>query len=718
METFTGTIDKIIFQNQDNGYSVTRFLPEEKSRDAFVVVGYLQGVQKGETVRVTGNWKNHPRFGTQLQAEKCETVQPTTHEGIVQYLGGGVIPGVGYGMAERIVEKFGEKTLEIMDGDLDRLREVNGIGKKKLDAIRGVWEDLKGSREVFLFLQENGVSPAMAQKIYKHYGQETMMLLKENPYRLAEDIWGIGFVKADTVSQKMGHKPDSHFRIRAGLRHILNKALEDGHVFLLRDDLLTAASNLLEVDYHQIVYTLDDELNLKELVCDDDKIYLPRMYLYEERLAAALNRIRNQKQAGPSRECIETCVREFESFRGFAYHSIQREAVVRSASEKIMIITGGPGTGKTTTLLGILRIARKYEKKVLLAAPTGRAAKRMEEVTGHKAKTIHRLLEYQPLTGFMRDQDRPLECDLVVIDEVSMVDLPLMYALICAMPSHASMLFIGDEDQLPPVGPGQVLKDMIQSGGITLERLTEIFRQAQQSRIVTSAHMIRAGRMPSLENQEGADFTFVEENDPIAAAEAVCELCTKRLPDTYGFDRLRDIQVLTPMHRGQCGAINLNHILQAEIQGQKREPGQEHRRRIFSGDKVMQTRNNYDKQVFNGDIGYVQTVDLRSGKISVRYDTVWTEYERHEMDELLPAYAITIHKSQGNEYPAVVLPLLTQHYIMLYRNLLYTGVTRAKKRLVIVGSKKALAMAVHNTDPHRRNTYLAARINPAANRSH
>ena len=710
-ESLTGTIDRIVYQNEENGYTVARLIPDNENRNTSItIVGYLQNIKPGVTVKVTGHWKEHPRFGTQYQAENIQIVRPATRDGIVYYLGSGLIPGIGTGMAERIVNKFGDKTLEIMDEDIDELRKVAGKGRKKIKAIHDVWEALKGSRQVFLFLQDIGTTPITAQKIYKHYGNETEMLIRENPYRLANDIWGIGFVKADIVAKGMGFAEDSHFRIRAGLHHILSKAVGNGHVFMEKDKLLETSVSLLGIEPSLITYTMDDEINIQELICEDNRTYLPWIFYLERGLCDLIRKFKDYVFNADNSVDIMQCINKFEKQKGIQYHPQQREAIIRAAEEKFLIITGGPGTGKTTIVLGILHYARTTGKTVLLAAPTGRAAKRMEEITHHPAKTIHRLLEYQPGVGFQIDADRPLKCDMLVIDETSMVDLPLMYALVKAIPLHSSLILVGDEDQLPSVGPGQILKDLISSGKIETVKLTEIFRQAQKSRIVTSAHAIRQGIIPSLHTEKISDFYFLEENDPGKSSELICDLVINRLPQALNLNPVRDIQVLTPMYRGLCGAENLNRMLQARLHNQREDISKNGPSKIFINDKVMQIRNNYEKQVFNGDIGIVENINPEKGTLQIHYEGNFVEYKAKEKDELVLAYAITIHKSQGNEYPVVVIPMLTQHYIMLYRNLLYTAVTRARKYLVIVGSRKAIGLATRNVDPHHRNTYLKERL--------
>jgi len=584
--------------------------------EPFAAVGILPGVHEGEILTLTGLWKEHPRFGRQYQVRGWSQVRPATEEGITQYLGSGLIPGIGEAMAQRIVGKFGEKTLEVMDTDLGKLSKVPGIGRKKLEKIREIWNSLKDDREVFLFLQSLGVGPATAQKIHKQYGMETVFLVRENPYRLAEDVWGIGFLRADAIAARIGHARDSHFRIRAALAHLLSKASEDGHTFVSRQALIDSAADLLGIEAHLILFTLDDEIRLQNVSQEEDRVYTPLLFHCEKVLTETLLRLAASPGSPASRLDPAKCIHEFEESRGVCYHALQKEAITRAARDKLLIITGGPGTGKTTTLLGILDYARRAGRTVLLGAPTGRAAKRMEEVARIPAKTIHRLLEYQPNRGFARDADYPLECDLLVIDEVSMVDLPLMTALIRAVPLRASIVLIGDEDQLPSVGPGQVLRDLIESNRFGVVRLTQIFRQAHQSGIIELAHDVRNHRPPAFRNEKESDCFFMEEPDPDKTAHLVADLVLDRLPKAFGFDPLRDIQILVPMHKGLCGAERLNRLIQSRMRNQ---PEAACTGTMLAGDKVMQIRNNYDKQVFNGDLGLVESLSAE-GLIRVRFD--------------------------------------------------------------------------------------------------
>ncbi len=711
-----GTVEKIVYQNADNGYTIARLDPEDTKdipqvssfteNNYITIVGYFQGLKAGETIKAYGKWKEHPRFGTQYTANKIEKIRPKTLEGITHYLGGGLIPGIGNSMAERIVAKFKDKTLEVMDNDIYKLTKVSGIGKKKIEAIKTAWVELKESRSVFLFLQEIGATPKAAQKIYKQYGSETQNIIDENPYRLAEDIWGIGFLKADSIAKSMGHDKNSHFRIRAGIKYILSKSVDYGHVYLNKDEVIKETSKLLGIETSLITYTIDDEININQIVDDNGRIYLPGLFYSENNTADILASLNSSTPEYSSGVNIEENIKTFEKAKKIEFHKTQREAITSAFRQKITVITGGPGTGKTTIIMGILNYARSIGKNIILVAPTGRAAKRMEEVTGYTAKTIHRALEYNPSTGFMRNAQKPLEADMIIVDEVSMVDLPLMHAFLKAVPNLASVVLVGDKEQLPSVGPGQVLKDIINSGIINVVELKEIFRQVSTSKIITSAHAVSKGNIPDLENKKESDFHFIEENDAQLASQIIFSLVMERLPNSYNVNPIKDIQVITPMYKRLCGVENLNKILQAGFHNQKPTTGYGYK--FYVGDKVMQTKNNYEKKVFNGDIGYIKSIE--SGNMQVYFDNIIVEYSSTEKEELVLAYAITVHKSQGNEYPIVILPALTQHYVMLYRNLFYTAITRAKKHLIIVGSKKAVSIAVKNDDPHNRNTYLKERL--------
>ena len=713
-------VERITYQNPENGYSVLK-VAVSGYQELIPLVGNLLDAVVGSVLLVEGNWKVDPKYGKQFMAEHWEETMPATIYGIEKYLGSGLIKGVGPRFANRIVQQFGQETLDVMETDIKRLLEVPGIGKKRVDKIEESWNRQKEIKNVMIFLQEHGVSTSFAAKIYKQYGNQSISVVKENPFRLADDIWGIGFKTADQIAEKLGFEKESFVRLRSGILYTLSTLAEDGHVFAEKEQLIEKAAELLEAKEEYLVMTMDEMLHCEDLIQNKDAIYLPAFYYAETGTANKLKRIRrtsgedslwvklSKARLESQNEKLSVDVSHIEKILGVTYDEVQAEAIRQAAMAKIMILTGGPGTGKTTTTKGVITAFRAYGLKVLLAAPTGRAAKRMTEATGMEAKTIHRLLEYQPPQGYQKNEENPLEGDVLVIDECSMIDIVLMNALLRAVPPAMRLILVGDIDQLPSVGAGNVLRDMIESGIFPVVRLTRIFRQAQESRIIQNAHRINMGKMPDLSNGKQTDFFFVEKDDPQEAAAEILELVKRKLPRHYKITP-EQIQVLTPMQRGEAGAANLNRMLQETL-----NPDGEGLRRsgvIFrQRDKVMQIKNNYDKEVFNGDIGVVERVSLEDRTLWVRFeDEKLTEYDVTELDELTHAYATTIHKAQGSEYPIVVMPVLMSHFVMLQRNLIYTGITRAKKILVIVGSKKALAYSVRHVTVTKRNTMLAERL--------
>ncbi len=712
-----GQIERVTYCNEENGYIVAR-LKAEGHLDLVTIVGNLPGLNPGEVLKLKGEWQSHPKYGKQFKIASCETAVPATVAGIERYLSSGMIKGIGPVMARRLVSKFGTETLDVIEQDMDRLREVEGIGEKRVDMIRGAWQAQRDIREVMVFLQGHGVSPAYAVKIFKQYGKEAVAIVRENPFKLAEDVFGIGFITADKIAEKLGIEKDSLIRARAGVQFILNRLSDEGHVYYPFDRLLEEAEKTLEIDRGIVIDALASAAADRRIVIEDmdafggegKAAYLIRFHVSEQgiaRLMHGLLAFPRQLPLVDREDILASCEKDL----GFALSEMQLRAVRDSMERKVMVITGGPGTGKTTIIKAIIATQKKLGHRVLLAAPTGRAAKRMGETTGHQAKTLHRLLEFSPKDGkFKRDEENPLEADTFVIDETSMVDTTLMYYLLKAVPPAATIIFVGDVDQLPSVGAGSVLKDIIDAGVVPVVRLNEIFRQSKESMIIVNAHRVNSGLMPFIVNNGGkADFHFIELEEPEAVLERVVGLCRERIPTRFGFHSIDDIQVLTPMHRGTVGAVNLNVELQKQLNPSKEEflrGG-----RIFKkGDKVMQIRNNYDKDVYNGDIGRIIKIDAEEQEVDVNFDGKFVTYDFSEVDELVLAYATSVHKAQGSEYPAVVIPILTQHFVLLQRNLLYTGITRGKKLVVLVGTKKALAIAVHNNKTQLRYTLLKERL--------
>jgi exodeoxyribonuclease V alpha subunit len=709
-----GTLERITFANEETGWSVVRLLVAG-TRGFATAVGHLPGVQPGENLRLHGQWVRDRKYGEQFQVESFVTVQPSTLVGMERYLGSGLIRGIGKVTAARLVKHFGLDTLDVIDRRPERLREVEGIGPKKQAQIADAWAEQRAVREVMLFLQSHGVTTAFAARIFRRYGNRSIALVKENPYRLAVEIPGIGFLTADRIAAALGTPPDSPLRAEAGLLHRLGEFSEGGHLFAPRDLLIEKAVSLLEIDAAVVEGALE-ELEVKDLVViekslDGQPVYLTVLHEAECRSA---DRLRELLAVKPARKAIDgkAALLWFEEKEGIRFAEPQRQAVRRALGGPVLVITGGPGTGKTTIVRAIAGIMESKKLRVLLCAPTGRAAKRLEEATGREARTIHRLLEFNPRRqSFERHAGRPLEADLLVVDEMSMVDASLFAHLLEAVPSACQLILVGDIDQLPSVGPGNVLRDLIRSGAVEVVALREIFRQARESLIVVNAHLVNSGEAPrpTPRGEEDRDFYFIGEEDPDRIVETVKELVSRRIPSRFKVDPVDDIQVLTPMHRGELGVTNLNAELQALL-----NPGGEsfHRgSRLFRrGDKVMQIRNNYDLGVFNGDLGRIEDIDTEEHSVTVRFDERRAVYDGADLDELVLGYACTIHKAQGSEYPVVVLPLHTQHYALLQRNLLYTGITRGRKLVVIVGSRKAAAVAVRNNRVVQRYTGLAERL--------
>lgn len=701
-------VERITYQNPENGYSVLK-VKVKGYNDLVTLVGNLLEVPVGSVLLCRGEWKVDKCYGSQFVAATWEETMPATVYGIEKYLGSGLVKGIGPRFARAIVQRFGTETIDIIETEIERLYEVPNIGRKRVAKIRESWEKQKDIKNVMLFLQGYGVSTAYAAKIYREYGKESIDKVRENPYRLADDIWGIGFKTADGIAAKMGYEKEDPRRCRSGILYTLGQLSDEGHVYAGEEQLVKTAGQLLEAGETAIRDTLAGMLQAEDLILDKDAIYLPPFYHAEcgtsrrlRDLAESTGRSLFDGLFDPSSLTAET---------GIEYDEVQLAAIRQAVTSKVMVLTGGPGTGKTTTTQGIIAALKKAGLRVLLAAPTGRAAKRMSEATGMEAKTIHRLLEYNPQDGYKRNDENPLEGDALIVDECSMIDILLMNNLLKAVPVGMRLVFVGDIDQLPSVGAGNVLRDIIDSQRIPVVRLVRIFRQAQKSRIVMNAHTINQGRFPDTSNGRDTDFFFMREDDPERAAETIVRLVKERLPRAYRESPDR-IQVLTPMQRGVVGAANLNLLLQQALNpsGPSLNRGGYTYRQ---GDRVMQQRNNYDKDVFNGDLGYIREVDTEERTLKVDFDGKWVEYDVTELDELTLAYATTIHKAQGSEYPIVVMPVLMTHFVMLQRNLIYTGITRAKKICVLLGAAKALAYAVHNMSVLKRNTSLRERLNPS-----
>jgi exodeoxyribonuclease V alpha subunit len=728
--TLQGTVERIVFAGGDGAFTVARLRVEQAS-EPVTIVGALLGIPVGAALRVVGHQENNPRFGPQVRVTSYTEVDPATLEGVRRYLGSGLIKGIGPEFAARIVERFGIRTLEILDESPHRISEVAGIGPSRAKAIREAWSAQREVRKVMVFLQGHGVSPAFAARIYKRYGAAAVARVRENPYRLAFDVWGIGFASADRLAGTLGIDRESDVRVEAGVRHVIEEASTGGDVFVPQERLVRLAGDLLGVDADKVASAIERLARAGELALEarDDELALegdggPAVYgadLWNAEEAAARGLARLAAAPAPAVTIdADRAVAWYEKTFGLALAPKQAEAVRRALSEKVVVITGGPGVGKTTIVRGIVAILGKKGLKVALAAPTGRAAKRLAEATGLPASTLHRLLEWRPAeAAFARNAANPLEVDLLVVDESSMLDTRLCADLVAALPDASRLILVGDVDQLPSVGPGAVLKDVLGSGVIPSVRLTEIFRQAASSLIVTNAHRIHDGELPDFGQAPGEgpaadarDFFFLEEEDAAAAALLVRDLVVSRLPRRYGVTPT-EIQVLAPMHRGELGAGRLNQLLQEALTPQA--AGVERGGRLLRvGDKVMQLRNDYDKEVFNGDLGVVAAVDAEERAVTVTFDDRPVTYESDEWDQLALAYAMTVHKSQGSEYPVVVIPVHTQHFVMLQRNLLYTAVTRGKRLVVLVGSRKALGLAVRRADTAHRCTRLGWRLAGAA----
>jgi exodeoxyribonuclease V alpha subunit len=719
-----GQIEKITFTNEENGFTIAR-VKVRGSHGLVTVVGTMMSPMVGEILEMRGEWSTHPNFGEQFKVLEYKTKVPVTTYGIRKYLGSGMIKGLGPVMAGRIVDRFGKKTLDIIENDIQRLAEVEGIGKKRIAMITGAWDEQREIRNVMLFLQSHGVSSGYAVKIFKQYGNQAIAVVKDNPYRLAGDIFGIGFVTADQIAAKLGIAQDAQIRVEAGILYVLNQLSDEGHVYFPYEPLISKSGEILGVGRDIVaralgILAVDQKIIIENLTGDRDAfkenekaVFLTRFHVCETGVARRLRILANTPKSIrdiDSNKAVEWVQKQLS----ITLAANQIKAIGWAVENKVMVITGGPGTGKTTVINAVLKIFSRLNAGIMLAAPTGRAAKRMSESTGFGAKTIHRLLEYSfQKGGFQRNEDKPLDCDVLIIDEASMIDIILMYHLSKAVAPFATFILVGDVNQLPSVGAGNVLNDIIASGSVPVVTLDRIFRQARTSQIVVNAHKINAGIMPPLDTADASDpqsdFYFIEQEDPEKVLNIILELCKKRIPRRFNYDPFDEIQVLTPMHKGVVGAVNLNRQLQEAL-----NPDADG---IIRGectyrvnDKVIQIRNNYDKEVFNGDIGRITVIEWEDKAVTITYDGREVAYDFSDMDEIVPAYAISVHKSQGSEYPVVIIPIVTQHFILLQRNLIYTAVTRGKNLVVIVGSKKAMAMGINNNKTLQRFTRLQNRL--------
>jgi exodeoxyribonuclease V alpha subunit len=722
-ETITGVVERLTFYSEESGYTVAR-LTRSSIKDLTTIVGSFANIQPGQTLQLTGFWREHPQYGLQFQVNNYKETKPATLTGIEKYLGSGLIKGVGPVTAKRIVAHFGVETLEIIENQIDRLIEVNGIAKKRIKLIKNAWETQKAIKEVMVFLQGHGVSTIYAVKIYKQYGDKAIAIVTNNPYQLATDIYGIGFLTADKIARNLGVAPDSQFRYCAGLVHALSEAAEDGHCYLPQSELIESVIKLLTTESHQpteeaITQTITEMALKNELIREKDGdtllCYKPTYYYTEKNLAELIHE-RLNKPVTTDIPRVRAWLERFTQTQKIELSQQQQETVEMAAYSPIMILTGGPGVGKTFTTHTIVSLWKAMGKSIALAAPTGRAAQRLAEMTGLEAKTIHRLLEFDPKSrGFKADSDNPLPQTAIIVDEASMLDLFLAYALVKAVSAGAQLLLVGDIDQLPSVGPGSVLADLINSGKVPVVRLTQVFRQAQQSAIITAAHQINRGQYPTIEpisNSPVSDCLWHSGGfEAEHGVQTICELITDLIPK-LGFNPATDVQVLCPMSRGLVGTRNLNTVLQELINPKSPDKVEITRggMTLRVGDRIIQQTNDYQREVFNGDLGIITDIDTVEQEINVQYGERIVTYDYADLNEITLAWSVSIHKSQGSEYPVVILPFYMQHYMMLTRNLLYTGLTRAKKLAIVIGAKKAISLAVRSTNDMQRYTRLQQRL--------
>ena len=715
-QEISGVIERITYQNEENGYTIARMKLETNRGEEITLVGSLAGVNVGEALRVKGVWVTHPQYGRQFEIHQFSIQLPGTLAGMKKYLGSGLIKGVGPATADKIIAAFGIESLDIIENTPNRLREISGIGQRKIEIISAAWEAQKQIKEIMLFLQTHGVSPTLAVKIFKTYGETSIEVVRNDPYRLSKEIFGIGFKTADKIALQIGLPKDSAHRICAGLVYALSGMISDGHCYADEEAWLSAAAPLLELSKEQCQKEISTLVIQGDILQEDAAFYLPPLFYAENGAAKKIARLITSpldRLAAFQRVNWTDAYSWLDENSPIQLSETQKESVKMALTNKVSILTGGPGTGKSTITASIIKLLKTRGASILLAAPTGRAAKRLTEATGLPAKTIHRLLEYSPtaVSGFQRDQKNPLDADLIIIDETSMVDILLANHLLSAIDAGSHIVFVGDADQLPSVGPGNFLRDLIQSKAVLVTRLDVIYRQAEDSFIVYNAHRINQGMLPIFP-KEATDFFIFQEDDPEKAADRVVELACKRISDRFGYSSERDIQVLSPLHRGVTGVTELNERLQTILNPSV--PGKieiRHGSRSFRvGDRVMQLRNDYERQVFNGDMGTIKSIDLEEQILLVEIDEKLVQYDWSLLDDLIHAYAISIHKSQGSEYPVVITPILTQQFRMLQRNLLYTAVTRARKLVVLVGTRQAVQIAVKNNHISIRNTRFKERL--------
>lgn len=715
IESIAGLVERVTYHNLENGFCVLRVVVKGH-KDLVTVVGNLSVISAGEHVQASGIWIHDRQHGRQFKAQFLKSTPPTSLEGIEKYLGSGMIKSIGPIYAKKLVEAFGEDVFEIIEQTPQRLREVAGIGQHRAQQITKGWADQRIIRDIMLFLHSHKISTARAVRIYKTYGAKAIEVITEDPYRLARDIRGIGFVSADTIAQQIGIEKTSLIRARAGISYALTKAMDDGHCGLPEEKVIASTQELLDIPPELVIQALALEINeenvIKEVIDQTPCVFLSGLFHAERIIAKKLFNLKESPLPWPPID-TQAALQWVENKTSLSLSPTQKQAIEIALMSKVLVITGGPGVGKTTLVNSLLKILQAKKLKIALAAPTGRAAKRLSDCTGMEAKTLHRLLETNPAKGgFSKNEEYPLDCDLLIIDEVSMVDVPLMHAVLKALPSSAALFLVGDIDQLPSVGPGQVLSDLIQSEKFPVIRLTEVFRQAATSQIITAAHAINQGKLPDLNtsNKIESDFYFIQANTPEDALGKIIKLVKERIPFKFGFSPVSDIQVLCPMGRGFVGAKNLN----VELQNVLNPPTDKSINRFGwtygVGDKVMQIENNYEKNVYNGDIGIIKNISHEESEVTISFDEKLVTYDFGECDEIVLAYATTIHKSQGSEYPAVIIPLMMQHYTMLKRNLIYTGITRGKKLIIVVGEKKALAIAVKHRAEQRRWSSLKIRL--------
>ena len=709
MESLKGIIEKIVYRNNENGYIIAKISLEKKEDKLTTIVGNMASVNIGEDYELKGEWVNNSKYGWQFNFKDYQLILPTSLLGLKRYLSSGLIKGVGPSTADRIVKYFGDKTLEVLENDIQRLTEVEGIAEKRIKVISQSWEQQKEIKRVMIFLQSYQITTGYAVKIYKTYGNTAIEKLKENPYQLVDDVFGIGFKIADRIAQNLGIEPASPARIKAGIKYILNELTNQGHCYGIINEIIDKSSELLEVEKLLVEKTLDVLKNNQEIILQEDRVWLPFYYFAELGVSKKLIELVRFPQQLINLD-VPKKIKYLEKKHDISFAEEQKEAIGKVLLNRVLVLTGGPGTGKTTTVLGLIELFEELKLKIILAAPTGRAAKKLSETTGRKAKTIHRLLEYSPKRGiFTKNSENPIKAEVIILDEVSMIDILLMNNLLKAVLPGSILILIGDVDQLPSVGPGNLLKDIIDSETIPVVRLTKIFRQDRRSLIIVNAHRVNEGKYPIIKGEKERDFYFIEEEDPQLAAQKIINLCTVRLPAKYKIDPVDDIQVLSPMYKGEVGADNLNYCLREalNLKGKEIKYGN-HSFRV--NDKVMQIKNNYDKEVFNGDIGRIENIEEEEHILELNFYGRRVGYDFSELSELVLAYAITVHKSQGSEYRIVVIPVMTQHYLLLQRNLLYTGITRAKDMVILIGTKKALWIAIKNNKTFHRNTSLKERL--------